>query len=144
MEKIKAVWKQRSIPVIVRKGKGFPLFVRLPYQKDNCVWLQNGQRNKPKWIVEKEYWEVPKAWFDEVVNRVLERWDNLYVIQPHVAHQKCATKCWEAKGHECECSCLGEYHGSQNPNGRWFIVSETFAVKYEAKELACRLLIKNK
>ena len=35
---------------------------------------------------------------------------------------------------------MGEYHGSENPEGRWFVVSDTFAVRWEDKELACRLL----
>ena len=143
LEKIRAIWKQQNIPVIYRKGKGYPLFLRLPYNEDNRIWLKGDKRNKPKWIRDKQYWEIPKAWFNDVVNRTLNRWGKLYVIQPHAAHEVCARACWEAQGHECQCSCLGEHHGSENPNGRWFEVSETFAVKYESKELACRLLFKN-
>jgi hypothetical protein len=142
LEKMKAVWMQKNIPVIYRKGKGFPLFLKLPYKEDNRIWLKNKKRNDPKWIGDKKYWEIPKTWFDDTVNRSLERWGSLHIIQPHAAHEKCAPACWAATGHECQCSCLGENHGTENPQGRWFIVSDTFAVKYESKELACRLLHK--
>lgn len=142
LENIRQIWKQGKIPVLYRKGKGHPLFVKLPYKEGNKEWLQNGRRNKPKWLPEKRYWEIPKAWFNDTVNRGLIRWEKLYIIQPHAAHEICARACWEAEGHECECSCLGEHHGSERPSGRWFEITDTFAVKYESSELACRLLIR--
>lgn len=142
LDNIRQIWLQSNVPVLFRKGKGFPLMVRLPFRPDNMAWLKNDRRNKPKWIADKKHWEIPTSWFNDTVNRGLARWGKLYIIQPHAAHEVCARACWEAEGHECECSCLGEHHGSNRPSGRWFEVSEAFAVKYESKELACRLLVK--
>jgi hypothetical protein len=144
LDRIRAIWVQDRIPVIYRKGKGFPLYIKVPYREDNRSWLQNNKRTNPKWIKDKKRWEIPKAWFNDIVNRALDRFGSLYIIQPHAAHEICARACWEAQGHECQCSCLGEHHGSQSPGGRWFEVSETFAVKYEEKELACRFLQRKK
>lgn len=144
LEKIKQVWLQSRDPVIYRRGKGYPLLLRLPYQEDNRNWLRNGKRNNPVWDKSNKRWECPKAWFNDLVERSLERWGKLYVIQPYQHQEKCAPACWNAVGHECECSCMGEHHGSQNPAGNWFIVSDTFATKWQGKELACRLLTAKK
>lgn len=144
IEKIIEVWQQNQIPVIYRRGKGFPLLLRLPYRDDNRFWLQNGRRNKPSWIKDKKHWEIPKAWFNDTINRGLLRWGKLYIIQPYCQQEKCAPACWNAVGHECECSCMGEHHGAGNPNGSWFVVSDAFATRWDASELACRFLqVKN-
>ena len=140
INKIRAIWGQRNIPVIYRKGKGFPLLLRLPFKEGNRSWLKNQRRNEPSWISEKKYWEIPKAWFNDTVDRCLDRFGSIYIIQPYRIMEKCSPACWNAHGHECQCSCQGANHGS-GANGWWFVVSETFAVKWEANELACRLLI---
>lgn len=140
-EKIEGIWLQKTVPVIFRRGPGYPLLLRLPYVNGNYDWLRNQKHRKPKWLPgNKNYWELPASWFNDLVNRLLRRWGKLYIIQPHRKQEKCARACWEARGHECECSCLGEHHGSQNPSGKWFEVSDTFATKWQTKELACRLL----
>jgi hypothetical protein len=57
----------------------------------------------------------------------------LYIIQPYREQEKCSPSCQDAEGHECQCSCMGRYHGI----GR---VSDTFATRWGDQELACRLL----
>jgi len=143
LEKIKTIWRQELIPVIYRKGPGYPLMLRLPYREGNRAWLKQGKRNEPKWITDKKYWEVPKAWFNDLVSLSLERWGNLYIIQPYQAQEKCAPACWNALGHECQCSCMGANHGSESAGRGWFIVSDTFATRWNSSELACRLLSTN-
>lgn len=61
------------------------------------------------------------------------------MIQPHSVFGKCAPACWNAQGHEYQCSCLGANHGSQSING-YFIVQEAFAFRRKGNELPCRLL----
>jgi hypothetical protein len=143
-EKIEEVWLQQLIPVIYRGGKGHPLLLRLPYKADNYDWLRNDRPRKPRWISDKKYWEIPMARFNDTINRSLVRWKAIYIIQPYRHQEKCAPACWNATGHECECSCMGENHGSQSSGGDWYVVSDTFATKWGAKELACRLLCANK
>lgn len=135
-----ALWRQTDIPVIYRPGGAKSLKVHLPYRADNKSWLQHGKRFKPIWHSVQKCWEVPKAWFDEIVRLCLVRFDRVYVIQPYREQEKCAPACWNAKGFECECSCMGENHGQQNPIGSWRVISETFAVSWKARQLACRLI----
>jgi hypothetical protein len=139
--KLKQVWNQKLIPVVLRRtGKGQRLRARVPFAKTNGQWLQNGRRISPVWFDQGKYWELPKAWFNDFVNRSLARYGRVYIIQPYREQEKCAPACQNAKGHECQCSCMGLYHGAGN-DGSWFEVSDTFATRWTELELACRLLI---
>ena len=141
--RISAIWNQTTIPVVLRKEGSNPVQVRLPYAQNNRTWLQAGRRNKPKWLQDKKRWEVPKSWFEDLVRACLDRYQKVYVVQLHQEQQKCAPACWNAKGFHCECSCMGENHGSGQPDGNWHEVSETFAFQWEESMYACRLITKN-
>ena len=73
--RLKAAWNQKTIPVALRRdGKGERVRVRLPYADDNYTWLRNGRRIRPSWNPALGCWEIPKAWFNDLVNRCLRRW----------------------------------------------------------------------
>lgn len=138
--KLKRVWGQEQTPVVLRRtGKGQRLRVRLPYAETNRQWLQNGRRTSPVWMPRKKYWELPKAWFNDFVERSLRQYGKVYVIQPYREQEKCAPACQNAIGHECQCSCMGSNHGAGN-DGSWFVVSDTFATRWGNEEIACRLM----
>lgn len=139
--KLRKVWNQKEIPVILRRGgKGQRLRARIPYAPDNESWLRNARRSSPEWIKEYRCWELPKAWFNDFVARALARYHRLYIVQPYREQEKCSPSCLNALGHECECSCMGANHGAGN-DGSWFEVSEAFAVRWGELHLACRLMI---
>jgi hypothetical protein len=134
------VWNQKIIPVALRRaGLGELLRVRVPYAEDNKEWLRNGRRSAPKWINDGGYWELPKAWFNDFVDRALTKYRHVYIIQPYHEQEKCSPACQNAAGHKCECSCMGEHHGTGN-DGSWFEVSDTFATRWKERDVACRLL----
>jgi hypothetical protein len=143
--RLAAVWKQGgliSIPVILRRGgEGQKLRVRLPYEQGNRQWLQNDRRTSPTWFAkpDDQYWETPKAWFNDLVRRSLAKYKKVYIIQPYREQEKCARVCMNAMGHECTCSCMGANHG-QGKNGSWLEVSDTFATRWGKLHLACRLM----
>jgi hypothetical protein len=139
-EQLKRVWNNPSIPVLYRRGPSNHLLARLPYDPTNRSWLRASGRKNPMWLSSKKYWELPQAWFNDLVKRCIEKYGRVYIIQPFRAQDKCAPACWNAEGEICECSCMGAYHGSGHPSGRWKIVSETFATRWNGRELACRLL----
>ena len=141
---LRRVWNQRTVPVLLRRGKGVDKRprLRLPYEpakRNNRAWIRNGRRHEPVWHSTRHYWEVPHAWFNDLVERCLDEFGKAYIIQPYREQEKCARACWEAKGHECQCSCMGANHGAGDSGG-WMEVSETFASRWGDESLACRLL----
>lgn len=141
---IQYVWGQGVIPVILRRtGTGQMLRARLPFATTNRDWLRNGRRAKPSWIAAGKYWELPKAWFNDLVERALTDFGQVYVVQPYREQEKCSPACQNAVGHECQCSCMGLYHGQGN-DGSWFEVSVTFSTRWGEQDLACRLMTARK
>ena len=138
-ERLKRIWNQTTIPVLVR-SRDDKLKVRLPPLPYAGTWLRSGRGRIPKWNTTQRHWTIPKAWFNSVVAQCLATFGRVYIVQPYRAYEKCAPACWNAMGDECECSCMGEHHGSQGPNGRWKVVSDTFAIKWGEESVACRLV----
>jgi hypothetical protein len=135
-----AIWRQKRVPVIYRQGGSKPLMIRLPFAPDNRIWLRGERQRKPEWNEQFKCWLTPKSWFESVVSQCLHRHGRVYVVQPYKAHEKCAPACWNARGFECECSCMGANHGSHSPSGKWRVISETFAIQWHERQLACRLI----
>jgi hypothetical protein len=138
-ERLRAIWNQSEIPVVIRKGKGHPLIVRLPFANDNRQWLQDGKRTSPTWIAYKKHWQLPRAWFNGLVERFLKRYSRLYIVQPYREQEKCAPACMNALGYECQCSCMGANHGA-GMTSDWLVISGSFAVRTGDTSVACRLL----
>ena len=128
MPTIQEVWRQKAIPVVHRPKQG-EIQVKLPYSTGNRAWLREGHKGKPEWQAQFTCWKLPRAWLDDTVKRLLKRFGQLYLIQPHNAMEKCAPACLTAHGIECTCSCLGRNHGSHDLNG-WYIISDACAVKW--------------
>lgn len=150
-ENLRRIWRQNTTPVIVRKGRGHRLHVKLPnpssdmeQQRQARQFLQKVKPNGrlPEWLVRYNGWGLPQSWFNALVELLLNRFGSLYVIQPYRAQEKCAPMCMTAVGHECECSCMGANHGAGGPGSGWFVVSDTFATRWGNEELACRLMIR--
>jgi hypothetical protein len=107
---------------------------------DNRSWLRSMGRRHPKWNERGKHWEIPKSWFNALIDKSLKRFGRIYVVQPFREQEKCSPACMNAVGHECQCSCMGANHGAGN-DGSWFVVSDTFATRWGERELACRLMV---
>lgn len=140
-DRLRSIWNQGVVPVLLNRGQGERARLRLPLVYGAAyAWLRRGRRRRPDWNVEGRYWEVPRAWFSDLVSDCIARWGSVYVIQPYREHQKCAPACWDAEGDICECSCMGANHGLGRPGGGWLVLSDTFAVQWGEQRWACRLL----
>ena len=136
------IWNQISIPILVRREQGYPLLVRLPNSAYYQDWLRGGKQRIPEWNFRYECWQVPVAWFDELIKHLIDSYGQIYVIQVYREYQRCAPACWNARGFHCECSCMGANHGNGYPGGMWHIVSDAFAIQWEERKYSCRLITK--
>ena len=149
--KLKQVWHQGKIPVLLRRGEGYALQVRLlnhlrssEFSHDQFRFLRSIRPtgHAPKWLTRYKSWELPQSWFNDLVGNILRVHGKLYIIQPYREQEVCAPACMNASGHECQCSCMGANHGAGGPDGAWFVVSDTFATRSGDSHLACRLMTK--
>jgi hypothetical protein len=137
-------WRQPNIPVLVRSGaSGSKLIVRLPFRNDNKQWLHSlatgNRRPDINWGPIEKAWRLPQSWLNRVVDEGLKRYGRLYLVQPYRVMEKCAPACRNAKGHECQCSCMGRNHGAGDGSG-WFDVSDTFSFRWGPEQAAIRLM----
>lgn len=139
-DKLMAIWQQRNIPVLLNRGKNKRLRMRFPEGHDHHSILHVSRKHRPLWIEDKKYWDVARIRLNEIVKHTLATYGKLYVVQPYRVQERCAPACWDAEGHDCQCQCMGEHHGSRSNGQGWFIVSDVFASRYQDQELACRLL----
>ena len=139
-QRLREIWFQKKIPVVYRPGGSQRLLVRLPYAADNRIWLKGERRNKPKWNPEHKRWEVATSWFEDVVKRAIAKYGAVYVVEPFRVQKKCAPACWNAKGLECDCSCMGLNHGTGDPGGRWYTISDALAVNWGPRQYSYKLM----
>ena len=145
--KLMEIWNQKSIPILFQREQGYPLLVHLPNSGYYQNWLrgrkQRGKkRRNPVWNNQFKCWEVPVAWFEELVKRLLNKYGKVYVIQVYRERNICAPACWNARGSSCVCSCMGVNHGKDYPGGKWYVVSEALAIQWGERKYACRLITK--
>lgn len=138
-EHLRAIWRQHSIPIVFKRQKPEKLLVKVPPAFNDLDWLRNDGRRIPEWNDKFGAWELPQRWFEKTIKLCINRYKKCYVIQLFREKQVCAPACWNAEGVDCECSCMGENHGAGHPKGRWYEISESFAVSYGIQKYACRL-----
>lgn len=146
---LEEVWRQDQIPVLAQRSGSKDLFVKLPNFENSLSWRWKNRRwlrelspkgRKPKWSDKYQGWQIPKSWITRMTQHLLARYGECFVVQPYRSSKKCAPACMNAKGLDCDCSCMGEFHGTGGPSASWFVVSETFAISWDQTEFGCRYL----
>lgn len=145
-EDARKAWNQKQFPVILRRkkqaGKNPKLRVRIPAGTNAYFVLKGGSRrcHAPVHITNGNYWELPYSRLNDLVEILAKKFGSVILMQPVMHKQVCASACMEAMGFECECSCLGENHGSRNMDSSWFEVDDTYAVRYEEEEVSLKII----
>jgi hypothetical protein len=138
---LRRLWAQRAVPVLFNDKARRRLLVKLPYAPDNAAWLAlQGGRHYLEWLPRYTCWQVPLSWLNDLARRLVGRFGGCYLVQPYRQMEKCAPACWNAKGLDCECSCMGENHGGGAGGRPWYVVSEACAVCWGPRQYSCRLL----
>ena len=119
------IWRSSPIPALFRRGVGHKLWVRIDEKSENSDLIRL-KKIYPQWIPKYVCYEVPSAWFNELIKVLIGKFGALYIIQPYREKEECAPSCKTAKKHECECACFGRYHGVEYAGNDWFEVSEAY------------------
>ncbi|MFI6228711.1 hypothetical protein ACIBCR_15520 [Micromonospora echinospora] len=123
-----------SGPHIYRPTGSERIRLWMPYDPANRRWLhqQLGERIQPIWSKEHRRWVIARNHFNELVDALLGRFGYVDVEAEFSTTQKCDSNCRRAKHDDCECSCLGEYHGGGIWHG-WIQVGDTTLIRPEVQ-----------
>lgn len=103
--------------------------IRLPYAKNNwrvvTYYMPKRARRNVVWDRDRKVWVVNRIYFRDVLASLVEEHPEVTVYQDYVPTSKCDTRCREATGDDCDCSCLGEAHAFGGLRRGEFIVGET-------------------
>ncbi len=142
------VWNQKKIPVIYRFSRTERPIIRLPhfqnYPSDSMYfkdWLKDKHWAYPIWLSDDKCWQIPSIWLEDVIKRMLKKYEQVYIIHTYRSGQKCAPACWGALGPLCGCSCGGKNHGRGQRSGAWHIVSDTYAFEEGNTQYSSRLIL---
>lgn len=105
--------------------------IRMPYAKNNRAWLKEtlGERIRPEWDKPSQCWLVARNHFGAVVEAMAERLGRIDVYIDFRGLERCDTRCKNAKSRECDCQCIGRYHGANGITHGWKLVGDTTEVK---------------
>jgi hypothetical protein len=118
------------------------VWVWLPYQEGNRSWLKEslGRRIRPEWNKEARRWEIARNHFRPLVVALAEKFGAVDVYLEFSTTERCGTRCHEAVGDDCTCSCLGLNHAGAAYMGDWLQVGETTLARPGVKRV--RLLVR--
>lgn len=94
--------------------------LRIPFAPANRYWIKEvcGIRSRPEWIREAmpysetlNYWSIARAQQEVVIHACAERFGSVTVVRQVSERTICDTRCVDAVGVDCVCSCGGLNHG---------------------------------
>ncbi|MEV5819379.1 hypothetical protein AB0L22_09400 [Micromonospora haikouensis] len=119
-------------PNIYRPLKPDRLRLWMPCQGgSNRSWLHAtlGERIQPIYDKPTARWLIARNHFTLLVENLLDRFGQVDVFVEFSVTERCDSRCQGAEGDDCQCSCLGEYHGGGIWAGGWIQVGETTLVR---------------
>ncbi len=121
------------------------LWVWMPYLNgSNRHWLleELGARVRPEWnrTASPRRWEIARPHLRTIVDAMAQRFGEVEVILQFSVTERCDTRCRDAAGDDCTCSCLGENHGGTAYWRNWILVGDTTLV--DAARHERRLLVR--
>jgi hypothetical protein len=110
--------------------------LRLPFGPNNRRAIKRiiGAQSKLDWDRDRKAWLIARNHFRALcigIPKTMRLGLSASIFVKVSETEICDTRCIEAVGTECECSCRGEYHGGLNflMSDGWQLVSETTLVR---------------
>ncbi|WP_199487812.1 endonuclease domain-containing protein [Actinomadura spongiicola] len=90
---------------------------KIPPLKGNYRWLHRTVRIRSPHL-DGDRWHLPRNCLNRLVMAAVDRYGYIVVWRDMSRLSRCTRACLEATGVECDCSCLGAYHGEDSVG--WF------------------------
>ena len=117
MEEAFGMSRTDDISVVRRPTQG-RLEVHIPWREGGnrkVIKRICGTLTRPQWDGDRKRWVIARAHFTPLIGALKAEYGQVRVITAHCDAEKCDTRCREAEGAECVCSCGGQYHGGDEP-----------------------------
>jgi hypothetical protein len=116
------------LPWVYRPVEG-RVQTKMPYGGSNRSWLHAhlGERIRPDYEG-NGVWAIARNHLQDLVDGLAGRFGRVDVILDFRTTERCDTRCRDARGDECTCSCLGENHGGAAYWRYWIEVGGTTLV----------------
>lgn len=93
------------------------VIAKIPARKGNRRWLHETVRIRSPRLA-GDRWHLPRNCMVRLVTAAVDRYGYIVVWRDMSRLSRCTKACQEAEGLECDCSCLGVFHGENS--GGWF------------------------
>jgi hypothetical protein len=110
--------------------------LRLPFSPNNRRMIKRiiGQSSKLDWDRDRKTWLIARNHFRKLCTGIPDTMGLRLSVLLYVKASEtevCDTRCVEAVGTECECTCRGDHHGGLNflMEDGWRLVSETTLIR---------------
>ena len=119
-------------PTVYRPLEG-RLQLRMPYGA-NRRWLHEVLGSvRPRWTT--DHWAIARSHLRPLVNELVLKFGEVEVILEFSTIRKCDSRCRDAGGDNCVCSCLGENHGGAAYWQHWIEVGPTTLVGADRQQV---------
>src|SRR5438093_12492432 len=89
------------------------VIAKIPARKGNWRWLHKSVRiRSPR--LDGDRWALPRNCLVRLVTAAIDRYGYIVVCRDMSTLSRCNRACLEATGVDCDCSCLGAYHGADS------------------------------
>lgn len=131
---------QPILPCIYRPTGTERLRVSLPFDLRNRSWIHSviGDRARPTYSKQNRYWLIARDHFSKLVEALLDRYGRVDVLAEFTTTEVCDTRCQNARGTDCQCTCLGNNHGGGQWGG-WFQIGDTTLISHDRQLRHMRL-----
>ncbi|WP_202819032.1 endonuclease domain-containing protein [Actinosynnema sp. ALI-1.44] len=91
------------------------VIAKIPARKGNRRWLHESVRiRSPHLDKDSGKWTLPRNCLTKLVTAAIDRYGYIVVCRDMSRLSKRTRTCLEAAGSDCDCSCLGAYHGADS------------------------------
>lgn len=102
-----------AVPMVWLPQDG-QVVAKIPARKGNRRWLREAVRIRSPHLAEDGRWYLPRNCLGKLVVAAVDRYGYVVVCRDMSRLSRCTRLCLEATGVECNCSCLGAYHGQDS------------------------------